>query len=108
MNATKLSSSQPDLTATRVLAALLERLDQSTAAVDAQQYQSVVQRLSDALREPDSSPGLGVVLDQFPAAAELYENLHYQHAGLCRMPLDSALSAEQLAREWIKRAQQSA
>jgi hypothetical protein len=108
MNVTKSSSLHPDLTVTRVLAALLERLDQSTAAVDPQQYQSVVLRLSDVLCDLDGSQGLGSVLDEFPSAAELYENLHYQHAGLCRTPLDSALSAEHLARQWIARAQQPA
>lgn len=106
MNATKPSSLHPDLTTTRVLAALLERLDQSTAAVDPQQYLSVALRLSDTLCDLDGRQGLDVILDGFPSAAELYENLHYQHAGLCRTPLDSALSAEQLARQWITKAQQ--
>jgi len=108
MNATQPSSLQSDLTTTRVLAVLLERLDQSKVAVDPQQYLSVVRRLTDALRESEASDGLTAVLNQFPAAAELYENLNYQHAGLCRTPLDSALSAEQLARQWINRAQQHA
>ena len=108
MNATKPSSLQPDLTATRVMAALLERLDQSSAKVDPQQYHSVVLRLSDALRDLGGSQGIDAILDGYPSAAELYENLQYQHAGLCRTPLDSALSAEQLARQWITQAQQHA
>lgn len=106
MNATRPSSLQPDLIAARVLAALLERLDQSAVAVDPQQYQSVVQRLSDTLHELDGNQALEPILDGSLSAAELYENLHYQHAGLCRTPLDSALSAEQLARQWISQAQQ--
>lgn len=108
MNATKLTSLQPHLTVARVLASLLERLDRSAAAVDPQQYQSVVLRLIDVLCDLDGKQGLGAVLDEFPSAAELYENLHYQHAGLCRTPLDSALSAEQMARQWIARARQAA
>ena len=42
---------------------------------------------------------LGALLDTHPAAAELYENTVYQHAGLCRSPLDPALAAERQARQ---------
>lgn len=93
-----------DLTSTRVLAALLERLERSATAVDAQQYQSVVRRLADALEQLDSSPERDALLSQFPAASELYENLQYQHAGLCRTPLDAALGAEKLAWQSIAKA----
>ncbi len=103
---TRPTSLQPDLTATRVLAALLERLEHSQAAVDAQQYRSVVRRLSDALARSDQSAGLDAVLEQYPASRELYENLNYQHAGLCRSALDAALSAELTARRWITQARQ--
>lgn len=107
MNATtRPTSTQPDLTVTRVLAALLERLEHSQAAVDAQQYRSVVLRLGEALALSDQSAGLDAVLEEFPAARELYENLNYQHAGLCRSALDVALSAELTARQWIAQARQ--
>jgi hypothetical protein len=46
---------------------------------------------------------LQAVLNTFPAAAELYENLNYQHAGLCRSPLDRSLAAEVKARELIRK-----
>jgi hypothetical protein len=108
MNTTHASPTRADLTSTRVLAALLERLDQSTVVVDARQYQSVVQRLSDALAHSDASAELDAVLAEFPAAAQLYENQHYQHAGLCRSPLDPALAAEMLARQWIDQASKPA
>jgi hypothetical protein len=43
------------------------------------------------------------VLRAFPAAAELYENVQYAHAGLCRQPLEAALNAELLTRAAIAR-----
>lgn len=104
MKTTHLTPSKADMTSTHVLAALLERLERSVATVDAQQYQSVVRRLADALEQLDSSAERDAMLAKFPAASELYENLQYQHAGLCRSPLDAALAAEQLARESIVRA----
>ena len=108
MNTTHASPPRADLTSTRVLAALLERLDQSTIVVDALQYQSVVRRLSDALAQSDSGAELDTVLAEFPAAAQLYENLHYAHAGLCRSPLDPALAAEMQARQWLDQARHQA
>jgi DNA-directed RNA polymerase specialized sigma24 family protein len=47
---------------------------------------------------------LGALLDTHPAAAELYENVNYQYAGLCRSALDASLAAEQLAKEALNRA----
>jgi len=104
MKTTFPNPSRADLTSTRVLAALLERLDRSACAVDAQQYRSVVHRLSDALDQMESGAALDALLAEFPDASQLYENRRYQHAGLCRSPLDPALAAEVLARQWIDRA----
>jgi hypothetical protein len=56
----------------------------------------------------ESGPALGQLLDAYPAAAELYENVNYQHAGLCRTSLDVALAAEMRAREAIARAMRPA
>jgi hypothetical protein len=69
-----------------MLSELLERLERSRRPFAAEQYRSVVRHL-----------------DTHPAAAELYENLHYRHAGLCRSPLDAALAAELEARRIIDR-----
>jgi hypothetical protein len=52
----------------------------------------------------ESGPALGRLLDHYPAAAELYENVNYAHAGLCRTALDVSLAAEMRAREAIARA----
>lgn len=87
---------------TAILARLLERLDASRVSVDAHQYRTVVQRLKQELgnADVDWTP----LLDQSPAAREIYENLHYAEAGLCRSPLEAATGAEMVARDAIERA----
>lgn len=87
---------------TAVLAQLLERLDASRVPVDAHQYRTVAERLAQALANPDVdwSP----LLAQSPAATDIYENLYYADAGLCRSPLEVATAAEVAAREAIERA----
>ena len=87
---------------TAVLVQLLERLDASRVSVDAHQYRTVVERLAQDLSnaEVDWSP----LLAQSPAATQIYENLHYAEAGLCRSPLELAAATELTAREVIGRA----
>ena len=87
-----------------LLSQLLERLDRSTEPVGAEQYLSVVRHLKDEFDELGSESALSALLDACPSAAELYENLNYQHAGLCRSPLERSLDAELLARQAIERA----
>ena len=69
------------------------------------QYRSVVEHLSKELAEVEPGEDLSLLLDSFPATAQLYENLHYAHAGLCRSPLDASLEAEIRARELLQRLQ---
>jgi hypothetical protein len=90
------------------LARMLERLDRSGVAVDPKQYLAVVDHLSEVLQAVPRDAALDAVLEASPATAELYENLHYQHAGLCRSPLEAALNAELAAREVIDLARKSA
>ncbi|UUZ75836.1 hypothetical protein LP414_30445 [Polaromonas sp. P1(28)-13] len=104
MNATKPQPPKTDLTVTHVLAELLERLEHSAQPVAAEQYRSVVLHLVNELGDIGSGTALGALLDTHPAAAELYENLNYQYAGLCRSSLDASLSAEREAKEAIDRA----
>ena len=94
------------LTVIYMLAQLLERLEHSRVPVDAAQHQLVAARLAMALGEVTTSPQLSVILETHPAAAELYENTHYHHAGLCRSPLDPALAAELGASQAIALARQ--
>ncbi len=85
-----------------MLAQLLERLDASRIPVDAHQYRTVVDGLTQMLS--DDSVDWQPLLAESPAAAALYENLHYAEAGLCRSPLDAAMQAEVDARDVIEQA----
>jgi hypothetical protein len=91
-----------------MLARMLERLDRSGEAVDPQQYRGVVEHLSEVLRSVPADATLEAVLQASPSTAELYENLQYQHAGLCRSPLELALNAEIAARGVIENARRKA
>ena len=108
MNATQPNTRKTDLTVTHVLAELLERLERSAVPVGAEQYRSVVQHLVSELGEVEPGTALGALLDSHPAAAELYENVYYQHAGLCRSALDASLDAERQAKEVLDRAMRRA
>jgi hypothetical protein len=90
-----------------VLAQALERLDRGAAPVDAEQYRAMVARLTAELENAPRDAALEYVLATFPAAAQLYENLYYPHAGLCRSPLDGALAAELAARAAIDGARRA-
>ena len=87
-----------------MLARMLERLDRSGEPVDPQQYRGVVEHLTEVLRTVPYDAALEAVLQASPATAELYENLNYQVAGLCRSPLEMALNAEIAARDAIASA----
>lgn len=104
MNVTKTNTKGDDLAVTRTLAALLERLENSRVGVGADQYRSVVMHLVDELAVVEPNPSLQALLDAHPAAAQVYENLNYRHAGLCRSPLDLSLAAELQARLVIDKA----
>ena len=105
MNAlTRRGSSKADLTVIHMLAGLLERLERSRVPVGPDQYRSVVTHLVDEFDDVASDARLSALLDTHPAAAELYENLHYEHAGLCRSSLDLSMAAELAARSAIARA----
>lgn len=92
------------LQALQLLAPLLQRLERSKVAADPGQYQFVVRRLGDALAAAPAGKALDAILDAHPALAELYENLQYPHAGLCRSPLEVSLATERNARAVIERA----
>ena len=106
MNATH-TPTGASLALAHLLAQLLERLERSSVPVGAEQYRSVVRHLSEEFGSLRSQDGLSALLDAYPAAAQLYENLNYQHAGLCRSPLELSLDAELRARQVIERARQA-
>ncbi len=68
----------------------------------------VVERLKASLSALAGEPALKTLLIRFPAAAELYENLQYAHAGLCLHDLDRSLKAESMARDLLSRAKRPA
>ena len=108
MNTTRNPSPKTDLAVTHVLAQLLEKLEHSPVPVGAEQYRSVVEHLVHEFEDVEQGADLGRLLDAYPAASEVYENLNYQLAGLCRSALDASLAAEVSARETIARAMRSA
>ena len=90
-----------------VLARMLDRLERSAQPVDAGQFRALAARLCAELEATAHDAALEAVLATFPAVAQLYENLNYQHAGLCRSPLDAALAAEVAARNAIDGARRA-
>ena len=83
------------------LARMLERLERSPEPVDADQFRFIVERVKAELAATAHEATLEAVLATFPCTAELYENTQYEHAGLCRSPLESATRAEIAARRVI-------
>jgi len=85
------------------LAAVLQHFDSGRLPFNAEHYQAVVKQLTTALRRNAGSPALPAVLAAHPAAAEVYENLNYEQAGLARSPLEQAVAAELEATHAIAR-----
>ena len=85
------------------LALMLEKLERQPRQASAEQYRHVAARLRELLDQGTVDPALPRILDVFPAAAEVYENLRYGQAGLCRSGLEAAVEAEQRARDVIER-----
>jgi hypothetical protein len=99
----------PTLNRTLVtLAQVLHRMEFGGKPVDPEQYRSVVQHLTTELQSHRTDAMFDAVLNAAPSVAELYENLQYEHAGLCRSPLDLAVSAEREAAAAIAKARKPA
>jgi hypothetical protein len=86
------------------LAYALERVERGFSSASALQYQQLSARLVQALRTVAAGVPLQPLLDTYPATAELYENIHYERAGLCRSPLEASSDAEVMARTILARA----
>lgn len=95
------------LAAIGVLAGLLERMERAGRPIEPTAYRAVVARLERMLSDAAGHPLLTRLLANAPAAAELYENIQYAHAGLCLRPLERSLATEQLARQTIERARRA-
>ena len=86
------------------LASLLERMEREPLRASAAQFRDLARRLSLLLDSAEPGAELDAMLQAFPATAELYENLRYASAGLCRAPLERSLNAELAATRAINRA----
>jgi hypothetical protein len=107
--------STPDFTTTRAkietviaLARMLERAEQGLAQVSADEYRLIVQRLQAALSDDPPADVLQPVLAAHPGAAEVYENMQYEHAGLSRSSLDRSIATETLAAQTLARIARAA
>jgi hypothetical protein len=90
------------------MAGLLERLESQPTSASAEQYRDVARQVSALLVDAEVDEHLHLLLNAAPATAELYENMRYAVAGLCRAPLDVALSAELAAQVAIQGARKIA
>jgi hypothetical protein len=84
------------------LADLLECVETGAAQASASGYRLLVQRLQAALGKDLPGDALLDVLDRYPAASEVYENMHYAHSGLFRAPLERSVSSEMIARHILR------
>ena len=108
MSAPKLESVKTRLENVIALARLLERVERSTVAPNPDQYRALVRQLGDALEADLPDEALKAVLGACPAAAELYETLHYERSGLSRAPLDRSIETEMLTSQTLHRIAKAA
>jgi len=85
------------------LAELLECVESGTAQASASGYRLLVQRLQVGLSQDLPTDALLSLLNQYPATSEVFENMHYEHSGLFRAPLDRSVSSELMARQILAR-----
>jgi hypothetical protein len=104
MTAPQLETLRNRLETVIALARLLERVENSGVAVGADQYRALVRQLAAALSQEIPDDALQAVLGAYPAAAELYENMHYAQSGLSRSPLERSVGSEMLASQALARA----
>jgi hypothetical protein len=96
MNTSEFITTQvsPALQPLAAMGLLLERLERLPRNATATQYRDVVIKIQSLLGAAAPGFALDALLGALPATAELYENLHYAQAGLCRSRQDAAVEAE--------------
>ena len=85
------------------LADLLECVENGSAQASANGYRLLVQRLQVGLSQDFPDNVLLSLLNQYPATSQIFENMHYEHSGLSRAPLDRSTSSELMARQILVR-----
>jgi hypothetical protein len=86
------------------LAHLLECVETGTAHASADGYRHLVLRIQAALSEDIPADALQAILSTYPATGQVFENLHYAHAGLSRASLERSVSSELQAKQVLARA----
>lgn len=86
------------------LARLLERVEASPVCVGADPYLALVRQVQAALEVEMPEAARESILRAHPAAAVIYENLHYETSGLSRSSLDRSVATEMLATGLIHKA----
>lgn len=84
------------------LAKILQKAEEGGYPGHAEQFQHVAKQLSELLADVEADEILYSIFNAYPAAAELYENVRYAHAGLCLHDIDAAIEAETQAAELLK------
>ncbi len=95
----------PALQTLAATALLLEKLERRPREASPAQYRQVAQSASELLAAAEPGPALDRLMDACPALGELWENRHYASAGLCRQPLEAAMSAELAVAAALRRLQ---
>ena len=90
------------------LSRLLERVEATSVQIGADQYRALVRQLTVALGQEIPDEALQAVLGAHPAAAEVYENMHYAQSGLSRQPLERSIGSEMLASQALAKAAKKA
>jgi hypothetical protein len=104
MTASQLETIKNRLETVIALSRLLERVEGNPSKISAEQYRTLVKQLTVALSQEMPDDALQAVLGAHPAAAEVYENMHYAQSGLSRQSLDRSVSSEMLASQAIAKA----
>ena len=104
MSAAQIETLKNRLETVIALARLLERVEHNAPAIGAEQYRGLVRQLSVALSQEMPDQALQAILGAHPAAAEIYENMHYAQSGLSRASLETSIESEKAARQALARA----
>jgi hypothetical protein len=91
------------LRALATTALMLETLERTPRGASADQYRALVRQLHALLDEAGDDPALLPLIERLPALAELHENRHFAHAGLCRAPLDLMVRSERQTQALLSR-----
>ncbi len=85
-----------------LLADSLQHLETQSTRIDANQYDLLVSQLKNEMSRVEMNRDLRTLLSRYPAAGELFENMHYEYSGLCLHNNGDAVVAEKIAESIIE------